>query len=320
MFDATKNHAGRLGAVALAAVLAVAAGACDSGISSGDSSSLSLQLTDAPAGDLSEAWVDIGSITLQGEGGEFELVADPEGPEPGGLFELTSLAGTTAELVSGVEVPAGTYGQLRVVVDAAAVETEDGDVFSFGGAAEALDKDVTGTLQPASTDRTGIKVNLPEGGLTLEAESTILVLDFDVSESFGREAGMSGMWVLKPTITSSVLEASGTVSGTVSLAEDVTVPECGGEARGPEAFVPVAIDPSSGEVVKSGDVDGDGAYAIRFLEPGGYDLGHREEVTFDGESLVFGAEVTPATVTVESGAEASADYTITSAACESDGS
>lgn len=311
----------KFGAVALAVVLAVGLGACDSDVSSNDSSSMSLQLTDAPAGDLSEAWVDIGTIAMQGEGGEVVLVENPEGPE-NGFFELTSLAGTTADLVGDVAVPSGSYGQLRIVIDAAALETDDGDVFSFGGAAEALgiDDGSVGTLQAPSIPQTGVKVNL--GGLTLESEAKILVLDFDVAESFGREAGASNMWVLEPTITSSELEASGTISGTVSLADGVSIPDCPaeGDERDVSAFVPVAIDPASGDTLASGDVDSEGSYAIDFLEPADYDLGHAPEVTFDGGALVLEANVSPEAVTVESGSEATADYTITSATCEQDDS
>lgn len=304
----------KIGAVALAAVLALGLGACDSGVSSTDSGSMSLQLTDAPAGDISEAWVDIGTIALQGEGGEVVLVNDPEGPE-NGFYELTSLAGTTADLVSDVPVPTGSYGQLRIVIEAAALQTDDGDVFSFNGAADALGKTKTGDLQAPSIPETGVKVNL--GGFTLETEAKILVLDFDVAESFGREAGQSNMWVLEPTITSSEIEASGTISGTVSLADGVSVPECpSGEARDVSAFVPVAIDPASGDTLKSGDVASDGTYAIDFLEPADYDLGHEPEVTFDGSKLVFEADASPQQVTVESGSEVTADYTITAASCE----
>lgn len=310
----------KFGAVALAAVLAVGLGACDSDVSSNDSSSMSLQLTDAPAGDLSEAWVDIGTIAMQGEGGEVVLVEDPEGPE-NGFFELTSLAGTTADLVSDVAVPSGSYGQLRIVIDAAALETDDGDVFSFGGAAEALGKTRTGDLQAPSIPETGVKVNL--GGLTLESEAKILVLDFDVAESFGREAGASNMWVLEPTITSSEVEASGTISGTVSLADGVSVPDCPaeGDERDVSAFVPVAIDAASGDTVASGDVGSDGEYAIDFLAPGDYELGHEPEVTFDGASLEFTADDPTSVATVESGSEETGfDYTIQDATCVQDDS
>lgn len=315
MMDRTKKFEPfrKIGAVALAAVLAVGLGACDSGVSSSDSGSMSLQLTDAPAGDISQAWVDIGTIALQGEGGEVVLVEDPEGPESG-FFELTSLAGTTADLVSDVSVPTGNYGQLRIVIEAAALETDGGEVFSFNGAADALGLSRTGSLQAPSIPQTGVKVNL--GGFTLETEAKILVLDFDVSESFGREAGQSNMWVLRPTITSSEIEASGTISGTVSTADGVSIPDCGGEARDVSAFVPVAIDAASGDTLKSGDVAGDGSYAIDFLEPADYDLGHEPEVTFDGAKLVFDADVSPQQVTVESGSETTADYTVTSASCE----
>lgn len=131
------RHNHRLGGILLAAALVVGLGACDGTgtVSSSDGSSMSVQLTDAPAGDLENAWVEITRITLQGEGGGVDLLTQSTD-----LIELTRLADRTQELVSDVAVPSGTYTQLRVVVGAAAVETEDGDVFSKDGAAEDLGK------------------------------------------------------------------------------------------------------------------------------------------------------------------------------------
>ncbi|MGY8825716.1 MAG: DUF4382 domain-containing protein [Candidatus Latescibacterota bacterium] len=105
----------------------------DDSIGPKNSPALTLQLTDAP-GDLAHAWVEISRIVLQGssdeEGGGGVVLLD----EPTGLIDLLTLASSTADLVRDIDVPAGTYTQLRLIVSSAIVETEDGEVFATDGA------------------------------------------------------------------------------------------------------------------------------------------------------------------------------------------
>lgn len=303
-----------LSALALAGTLAL--GACSDGTptAGGEQSTLSVQLTDAPTGELKNAWVEITEIYLQGSEGRVTLL-----DESTGLVELLGLAGTTRELISDKEVPPGTYNQLRLVVGAAAVETEGGEVFSKDGAAGELGLTATGTLICPSCAQTGIKVNLPEGGFTVETGSQIMVLDFDAKQSFGHQAGRSGNWVMNPVVTSSKIEASGNISGTVAVADTASIPECPvGTARSVEDFVPEARDPSTGDLVKSGTVQSDGSYEISFVAPGDYDMAFAEAITTsDSTELSFSATVAPEQVTVQSGQESTADYTITAASCDS---
>ena len=62
---------------------------------------------------------------------------------------------------------------------------------------------MTGELQMPSFSSSGLKVSFT-GGLAIDDE-TILLIDFDVAESFGQETG-SGKWVLHPVLTGSVLD------------------------------------------------------------------------------------------------------------------
>ncbi len=48
-------------------------------------------------------------------------------------------------------------------------------------------------------------MNFP-GALEITGDSKILLVDFSVEESFGREAGGSGRWVMNPVITGTTLE------------------------------------------------------------------------------------------------------------------
>jgi uncharacterized protein DUF4382 len=119
--------------------------------------SVTLQLTDAP-GDLAHAWVELSQIYLVGEaegedGGGVVLM---EGSS--GLIDLLTLASTTAALVRDVAVPAGRYSQLRLVVEQAIIETEDGRVFATTGAEHPDGTTATDRLQCPSCAQSGIKV------------------------------------------------------------------------------------------------------------------------------------------------------------------
>ena len=291
------------------ALLLLGLAACEDATSPEGSATLSVELTDAPSASVSQAWVKVDQITLQGTEGGVELL-----DEATGFIELTQLADRTETLVEDEVVPEGSYGQLRFHIAGAALETDAGDIYSLNGAARELDLSATGTLNCPSCTQTGIKVNTPED-FRLEAGARILVLDFDVSESFGQQAGRSGMWVMHPTITSSTIEASGTIAGTVEADSGVTFPSCNGTDRSVEDFVPQALAAGTDDVVKTGEVGSDGSYAIRFLESGDYDMSYADTLVLDPDSLFFDASPSQETATVQSGGETTVDYAISSVTC-----
>lgn len=59
---------------------------------------------------------------------------------------------------------------------------------------------MAGLLIMPSFNASGLKVNFP-GSLTLGEGETTLLVDFDVAQSFGKEAGQSGKWEVRPVIT-----------------------------------------------------------------------------------------------------------------------
>ncbi|HET6361773.1 MAG TPA: DUF4382 domain-containing protein [Gemmatimonadota bacterium] len=166
-----------------------------------DPTSVTVLLTDAP-GDIAHAWVDIAEIYLQGgegdedgAGGRVILFNGPTGP-----IDLLELIDSAQEIAGDVVVPAGRYGQLRVVLDGAAIMLESGEIFATDGFEPPGEGPIAGELMCPSCSTSGFKVVLQGRELDLVDPEELLVLDFDAGESFVREAGMSGRWIVIPVI------------------------------------------------------------------------------------------------------------------------
>ena len=311
---------------AAALLLPVAFAACDSTddpFEVGGDATLSVYLTDAP-GDVEAVWVEITEVTLRG-GGEEVVLLD----ESTGLIEVTTLVSTAQEIVDDADIPAGTYGMLNLRLGGVVLETVDGDVYVMGGAEHPEGLEATGDLHCPGCSQSGLKVQLH--GVEVDGGDNALVLDFDVSQSFGRLRGQSGRWVMHPVIHTAFAEDgeddedldgdTRSIQGTVALADGVTLPECpAGTARSLEDFVPQAtaatlIDDAGAAVVRSGEVDGDGEFEIDFVSPDDYALGFDPTVELEGFDLTFEATVDPASVTVGDDDVDGVVYTVTGASC-----
>lgn len=188
---------------ALVAALAGALGslACSGSdpAGTGRTSTVSVLLTDAPD-DLVHAWVIVREVYLQGSpededaGGRVALYTGPSA-----IIDLLELDDSFLEL-NEVDVPAGEYGQLRLVLDGAAIETEAGEVYATGGFPVPGGLAADGELMCPSCAQTGIKVLLQGRDLSIEAAFETLLMDFEVGESFARPAGASGKWMLQPVV------------------------------------------------------------------------------------------------------------------------
>src|SRR5690606_21885039 len=213
-----------------AAVLALALAGCAeqeptavdaNGRPEGATPRLTVLLKDAP-GDIVEAVVTISKVYLQG-GQRVTLRDEPV------TTDLLELAEATLTPVDGEEVPPGAYSQLRFVITGGyiAVEGENGELRYFASSPhyEGLPEGVTATgkLHMPSYAQSGLKVVLPEG-FEVDGDEVILV-DFDVSQSFGHEAGKSGRWIMHPVVTASELGATGSITVEVTLADTVELPE-----------------------------------------------------------------------------------------------
>jgi hypothetical protein len=176
---------------------------CDS--QSPDTTALSVMLKDAP-GDVQVAFVTISEVDLVGSGGVQVLTSTPT------TVDLLTLASNTATLVQGVDVPSGTYHELRFKITGAclSVDNDDGSSSIYG--TDGYDTTpcggtATGVLQAPSYAQSGLKVTMAANALTITGPEQILLVDFDVSQSFGADAGGSGMWVMHPVVTGGKIQA-----------------------------------------------------------------------------------------------------------------
>ena len=182
--------------------IAISLFACD-GQSPSGTTSLSVMLKDAP-GDVQHAFVTISEVDLVGSGGVQVLSQTPT------TVDLLTLAASTATLVDGVEVPSGSYEQLRFKITGACIAVDDGNGGSTVYATEGYDSTpcggpATDQLTAPSFAPSGLKVTLAGDALELTGADKILLVDFDVTESFGHEA--SG-WVMHPVITGGEITGS----------------------------------------------------------------------------------------------------------------
>lgn len=281
--------------------LALAAAACDGGVS--ETTSLTIKLKDAP-GDIHAAVVTISEVNLAGEN-PVVLRDEPA------TVDLLTLANTTMDLVDGVTVPSGVYSQLRFVITGAYIEVENEDgstsIYASSSDYEGLPDGavVAGELRMPSFSQSGLKVTMADGALELSGDEQILLVDFDVSQSFGHLAGQSGAWVMHPVITGGVLGLSGGIDVTATLGDGVTF-----DLATASASLTDAADVAVGSPVALTDADLNGVFEASFdlLAPGDYKV----LLTPAAGTLTLDP-ASPHPVTVTSGGTATVNFTVTAA-------
>jgi hypothetical protein len=276
---------------------------------------VSVLLTDAP-GEFKRAVVTISRVYLQsgdddGDGGRILLSSDEV------TTDLLTLANSAHTLVDDVVIPAGHYGQLRFVVTGGYVEVENADgstrIYASSPTYAGLPEGATvaGPLRMPSLAQSGLKVSLL-GGVSIGGDAKTLLVDFDVAQSFGREAGNSGRWVMHPVVRATTINYTGSVVARVLMGEGVTLPTVDGMAIALGGFSAALTNASgSRETLTLADPDNDGVFEARFryLLPGEYTL---DLVGPDG--VTFGTTPTrPAAVSVGSGQDVVVPFTVISA-------
>lgn len=247
-------------------------GACGDSLGVSQTATIRVLLTDAPADYIGEAFVDIGAVELLPSDGGDRIVLSEDGTD--GPVNLLDLQGLATEVLADLEIPVGTYHQLRLFVESASVTLADGYLFSDGSGASVL--------SVPSGAQTGIKLKLRSGdpedgdaeGVEIRAGETILVVDFDVSQSFriqGNPSTPAGIKSVsfRPTLRVVVQDLSGSISGVVSTALPNT---------SVEGLVVTAemVDPGDDEEFQTQTAtamtDANGAYSIFFVAPGTYSV------------------------------------------------
>ena len=161
-------------------------------------SRINIHLTDAPA-DYQAVWIDIEQVMVKGNSdssGDDGWVSVPL-LRPG-KYNLLDLRNGKDTLLGGVDLPAGTVSQIRLILG------ESNQL--------VLNDGTTVDLKTPSGQESGIKLNVDadlKAGIPYE-----LVLDFDASRSIVK-AGNSGQYILKPVIRTFAKAAGGGIQGVV---------------------------------------------------------------------------------------------------------
>jgi hypothetical protein len=238
---------------------------------------LNLRLKDAP-GDVKTAVVTISQIYLQGtDGGRVVLRSDPF------TTDLRQLTDTSAVVLQDVQLKAGSYSQLRFVISGAYIEIDNGDgtstVYASSPAYAGLPQGVTpdGQLQMPSLGTSGLKVNLPGDQFMVPEDGVVSVLvDFDVSQSFGHVAGNSGKWVMHPVVNATSVEFGTGFVATLQLGTGVTLPVINNQQLTLADFtLTLESTANPGVVIKSAPFTGpaaDGSFraSLGFVSAGSY--------------------------------------------------
>jgi hypothetical protein len=303
-----------LAALGLAGVAVACADSSTGNVTSGK---ISVLLTDAP-GDIKTAVVTISQIYLQGGEGD-----DASGRvilrDTPVTTDLLTLANSTAELVKDATIPAGTYAQLRFVITGGYIEVENADgttsIFATSPTYAGLPSGavVAGALQTPSFASSGLKVVLPNGGVTIDATPTALLVDFDVSQSYGKEVG-SGKWVMSPVIKAEDLGETGSLRVTLAKADGLTLPSVGGTPVTLGQFKAVLTDAASAkQEIALTDANSDGVFEATYgyLAAGSYTL---DFVAPAGVATFTTTPTRPTPVSITAGASATHAATVTAAA------
>lgn len=300
--------------VAISALAALSLGviaSCSNDSTSAGTTKVSVLLKDAP-GDVKAAVVTISEIDLQGSGGTRVLLDTPV------TVDLLRLADTTARLVREVDVPSGTYAQLRFVITGGYIAVENSDATSsiyasssdYPGLPDGAI--VAGSLHMPSFAQSGLKVNLPDGAATLDGTARVFLVDFDVSQSFGHQAGASGQWVMHPVVKATDFELTGALTVQLQAGSSLTMPVVGSAplTLGDFTAVVTSSDASTSGALLTDAGDGTYQAVFPFLAPGD------ATVTFTAPTGVTftTTPVVPEIVNVSSGRTTTSIFTLTGAA------
>ncbi len=231
-----------LAGLGLAILMACSGSSSGGGSGTVPSGSMNVHLVDGPISDYQEINVNIQSVQINSNGTWITL-----GTPNKTLNLLTLVGGVSETLASGATLPAGHYDQMRLVLGSDnTVKLADGSVQP---------------LKVPSGMQSGIKliVNFDVAPGTTKD----VWIDFDAAHSVQVvQAGMSGQYLLRPTIWAFDKLATGSIQGT--LTDSAT------SAGLPGALVYAEVLDGSGNarIARSTVTDANGAYTLDLLPTG----------------------------------------------------
>ena len=265
---------------------------------------MKLSLTDAPIDDTSVTGVHIKINAIEynpNDEGWVEMTG-----YDGGTYNLLELVGGKSELLGELDLEAGTYEQIRFMLDVPD-QTQQG-ALSNPGSYIAFDDDGDGTVDrkealfAPSGGQTGYKATAAEA-FSVPANGTVdITADFDVRRAVV-EAG--ALYVLKPVLRLVVTGEAGSIAGSVSnaTAEQYTV--LAYEDGTYDADEPTADSGGTrfGNAISSFSLTEAGDYTLAFLAEGTYDLHVARYVDSngDGELEYDAVAAGPQDVSVDAG-------------------
>ncbi|MDB4875242.1 MAG: hypothetical protein JWM41_1688 [Gemmatimonadetes bacterium] len=192
---------------------AVGAAACGSDNTSPGSGSVTLQLTDAAFSVDSVKSADMFVVRVDGRVADADSAAAAKGAtddsantdgwvtlaRPNAAINLLALQNGVATTIGQSSLPAGTYQSFRIIVDPtkSSITLKDGKVLS-------------GTSSPSivfpSGARSGIKISMSQPLTIAAGQSTTLLVDFDLANSFvlrGNSLSQNGL-LFKPVVRATV--------------------------------------------------------------------------------------------------------------------
>lgn len=262
----------RLGSIATLLGLAACGGGGGGG--SPATGTVRMSMIDAQCG-YRNVFVNVRDVRIQrsptagDNDGGWITIPVPGGPKKVDLLALTN--GTLLDL-GGATVQAGTYEQLRLVLEDTGNEV-------------VLDTGVVQPLKTPSAQQSGLKIKAP---YTVAPNTTTdFLLDFDACKSIV-VAGSSGQWILKPVVrlTPKFTGAIEGFVGTGTLGTNTSV----------SAQLP------TGEIYRTAIVDSTGKFVLPYLESGTYTV----VITSDARQTTVVTSVPVGTTTTTLNTSASA--------------
>lgn len=258
------NHSRILTGLALSSALGLTA--CGGG--SGGTGTASFGVTDAAVDGATHVYVQFTGVEIKPKGGT-AITLNLPGSQPRTIDLLALNGGGSTTLVQGVNVPAGDYEYVRLLVNAGQTGSDSSIVLTDGS---------THPLYIPSGNQTGLKLvsgfSVPDGGFAN------FIIDFDLRKSITAPPGQNGTYILKPALRITNSDAVGQISGTVSA---TTI---GGTASDGTACVPAvyvyaganytpgdegsATAPLTSAAVKLDSTTGNYTYTAAFLPLGSY--------------------------------------------------